>query len=72
MTTELTADKIAAAWAQVASSIGRYEHMGEPFAVRVGEHTVVTVLLHCEAGEVNARVAINRDGTVGGLFLLPV
>lgn len=71
MSTELTADKLAAVWAQVAGTIGRYERMGEPFVVQVGDHTVVTVLLHCEAGEVNARVAINRDGTVGGLFLLP-
>lgn len=71
MTAELTADKLAAVWAQVVGTIGRYEHRGEPFAVQIGEHAVVTVLLHCEAGEVNARVAINRDGTVGGLFLLP-
>lgn len=71
MLAELTADKIAAVWAQVNGTVGRYEHMGEPFAAQLGEHTVVTVLMHCEAGEINGRVAVNRDGTVGGLFLFP-
>jgi hypothetical protein len=63
--------KIAAVWAQVAGTVGRYERMGTPFARQLGDYTVVDVPLHCEAGEVTGRVSYNRDGTVGGLFLLP-
>lgn len=71
MAAELTVDRIVEVWAQVVGMIGAYERMGEPVALRVGAHTVVNVPLHCEAGELNGRVAFNTDGTVAGLFLLP-
>jgi hypothetical protein len=71
MTATLDAAKIAAVWAQVAGMVGRYEGMREPFTRQVGDYTVVDVPLHCEAGEVIGRVSYHRDGTVGGLFLLP-
>jgi flavin-dependent dehydrogenase len=72
MLTEVTEDALASVWAQVAAGIGRYERMGEPYVLTAGDHTVVNVPLHCEAGEVLGRVTFNADGSVGGLHLLPV
>lgn len=71
MLPEVTEDRLAAVWTQVAANIGRYERMGDPYVLRAGEHTVVNVPLFCEAGEVLGRVTFNADGTIGGLFLLP-
>jgi len=67
-----TPEKLTSVWAQVPAGVGRYERMGEPYAVRAGEHVVVHVPLHCAAGEVLGRVSFNADGSVGGLYLLPV
>jgi hypothetical protein len=66
-----TTEKLTSGWAQVPAGIGRYERMGEPYAVRAGEHVVVNVPLHCGAGEVLGQVSFNADGSVGGLCLLP-
>ena len=71
MLAELSESRLAEVWATVAGTIGRYERMGEPYASPAGEYTVVNVPLLCEAGEVLGRVSFHRDGTVGGLFLLP-
>ncbi|WP_291413144.1 DUF3887 domain-containing protein [Actinophytocola sp.] len=71
MLAEITEDKLASVWTQMAANIGRYERMGDPYVLRAGTHTVVSVPLFCEAGEVLGRVAFNADGTVGGLYLLP-
>jgi hypothetical protein len=71
MTAELTTDTIIDVWTQVVGTVGAYERMGEPTALRLGDHTVVNVPLHCEAGEITGRVSLNDDGTVSGLFLLP-
>ncbi len=67
----IPANMIADVWAQVAGTIGRYERMGEPSAKRFGAQTMVTVILHCEAGEVSGQVTFNPDGTVAGLLVLP-
>ncbi|MDQ3786441.1 MAG: DUF3887 domain-containing protein [Actinomycetota bacterium] len=72
MAAELTTDKIAEVWAQVAGPVGAYERMGEPTTLRVGGYTVVDVPLYCEAGELTGRVSFDDDGAVAGLFLLPV
>lgn len=71
MLEQVTADRIAAVWTEVAVTIGGYERMGAPIARRVGDTTLVTVPLYCEAGEASARIAFNADGSVGGLHLLP-
>lgn len=71
MTAELSETRLAEVWASVTGTIGRYERMGEPYLLRAGVLTVVNVPLFCEAGEVLGRVSFHRDGTVGGLFLLP-
>lgn len=71
MAETLDVDKIVDVWTAVVGTIGAYERMGEPVVVRIGTHTVVNVPMHCEAGDLTGRVSFNRDGTVGGLFLLP-
>ena len=42
----------------------------EPFVRRVGDHTVVDVPLHYEAGDMKARVAFDTDEKVAGIFIL--
>ncbi|MCT2582625.1 DUF3887 domain-containing protein [Actinophytocola gossypii] len=71
MRAEIPAEQVATVWATVVGTIGRFERMGEPYTVLAGELTVVNVTLHCEAGEVLGRVSFHRDGSVGGLYLLP-
>ncbi|HEX6447039.1 MAG TPA: DUF3887 domain-containing protein [Streptosporangiales bacterium] len=67
----LPPEQLAAAWAQVAGLVGRYERMGEPYAVQAGDYTVVNVPLHFEAGVRVARISYDDEGRVAGLFLLP-
>lgn len=68
---ELSESAIAEVWTSVTATIGRCERMGEPYVLAAGAFTVVNVPLHCEAGEMLGRVSFHRDGTVGGLFVLP-
>jgi len=67
----VSASRLADGWAQMASLIGRYEGMGEPFAHALGEHTQVDIPLHFEAGEATGLVTFDSDGTVAGLFIRP-
>jgi hypothetical protein len=55
----------------MASMIGSYERMGEPFARRAVDHTVVEIPLHFEAGEATSRVVFDADDKVAGLSLRP-
>ena len=45
MSEALDGGRLAAAWARMASLVGGYEGMGEPFAHRVADHTVVEIPL---------------------------
>jgi len=65
------AGRLASGWAHVVGMIGRYEGMGEPFAHRAGDDTVVEVPLRFEAGDATGRVAFGPDGKVAGLWLRP-
>jgi hypothetical protein len=65
------AGRLASGWAHTVALIGRYEGMGEPFAHRAGEHTVVEVPLHFEAGGATGRVIFDQNGQVAGLWLRP-
>ena len=71
MSEALDAGRLAGAWARMASLVGGYEGMGEPFAHRVADHTVVEIPLRFEAGEATARVVFDEDGKVAGLWLRP-
>ncbi|MFJ9908409.1 DUF3887 domain-containing protein [Streptomyces sp. NPDC101152] len=58
--------------ATVAGLVGAFEGFAEaePFVRRVGDHTVVDVPLHYEAGDMKARVAFDTDEKVAGIFIL--
>jgi hypothetical protein len=67
----LSASRLADGWVRTTGLIGRYEGMGEPFAHALGEHTIVDIPLHFEAGEATGRVTFDADGKVVGLFIRP-
>jgi hypothetical protein len=71
MSQALDATRLADAWARMASLVGGYEGMGEPFAHRVADNTVVEIPLRFEAGEATGRVVFDEDGKVAGLWLRP-
>jgi len=71
MSEALDARRLAGAWARMASLVGGYEGMGEPFAHRVADHTVVEIPLRFEVGEATGRVVFDEDGKVAGLWLRP-
>jgi Protein of unknown function (DUF3887) len=71
MSEALDAGRLADSWARMASLVGRYEGMGEPFAHRVVDHTVVEIPLRFEAGEATGRVVFDEEGKVAGLWLRP-
>ena len=65
------AGRLAGGWAHTVGMIGRYEGMGEPFAYRTGDHTVVEVPLRFEAGEATGDVVFDDDSKIAGLWLRP-
>ena len=67
----LDAGRLASGWARTVGMVGRYGGMGEPFAHRAGDHSVVEVPLHFEAGEATVRVIFDDDGRIAGLWLRP-
>jgi Protein of unknown function (DUF3887) len=67
----LTADRLAAGWASVIGMFGQLERIGEPFARRAGDDTLVDVPLHFEAGEARGIVRLDADGRVAGLAIRP-
>jgi Protein of unknown function (DUF3887) len=71
MSQRLDASRLADGWARMAGLVGTYERMGEPFAHRVADHTVVEIPLRFEAGEATGRVVFDEDGKVAGLWLRP-
>ncbi|BCJ32734.1 hypothetical protein Athai_02370 [Actinocatenispora thailandica] len=68
----IDATKLAAVWAEVTDTIGRYEGIGTTLVRRIGRHTVVDVAVRCEAGDATLRVAYDDGGAIAGLFLLPI
>jgi hypothetical protein len=72
MASAVDAAKLAAVWAELTDSIGRYEGIGTTFVRRIGRHTVVDVAVRCEAGDATLRVAYDDGGAIAGLFVLPV
>jgi hypothetical protein len=71
MSEALDGRRLADSWARMASLVGGYEGMGEPFAHRVADHAVVEIPLRFEAGEATGRVVFDEDGKVTGLWLRP-
>ena len=71
MSQGLDAKRLADSWARMAGLVGAYEGMGEPFAHRVADHTVVEIPLRFEAAEATGRVIFDEDGKVAGLWMRP-
>jgi hypothetical protein len=71
MSQRLDAKRLADGRARMAGLVGAYEGMGEAFAHRVADHTVVEIPLRFEAGEATGRVTFDEDGKVAGLWLRP-
>jgi Protein of unknown function (DUF3887) len=67
----LTADRLAAGWASVIGMFGQLDRIGEPFARRIGDDTLVDVPLHFEAGDARGIVRLDADGKVAGLAIRP-
>jgi hypothetical protein len=66
----LDAAGLAAAWGQVVGRSGKLLSMGQPTTTQRGSRTVVDVPLAFERGAMKGRVAFDREGKVGGLFVL--
>ena len=71
MREQVDAGRLASGWAHTVGMIGSFERMGEPFAHQAGDHTIVDIPLHFEAGEAVAFVHFDSDGKVAGLLLRP-
>jgi Protein of unknown function (DUF3887) len=71
MRERIDASRLAAGWAHTVGMVGRFERVGEPFAHRAGDDTMVDVPLHFEAGDGVGSVRFNLDGKVAGLTLRP-
>jgi hypothetical protein len=67
----LTADRLAAGWASVIGMFGQLQSIGQPFARRTGDDTLVNVPLHFEAGDARGVVRLDADGKVAGLAIRP-
>jgi hypothetical protein len=58
-------------WAAMAGMFGRLERIGEPFARRVADSTVIDIPLHFEAGDARGIVRFSDDGKIAGMGLRP-
>jgi hypothetical protein len=70
---EAFTDKVRGdALATVAGLVGAFEGFAEaePFVRRIGDHTVVDLPLHYEAGDMKARVAFDQQEKAAGFFIL--
>ena len=65
------AARLSRGWAAMAGMFGRLERIGEPFARRVADDTVVDVPLNFEAGDARGIVRFNEDGKISGMALRP-
>lgn len=70
MADRLDVDGLAAAWAQLVATAGRYESSGRTEATRAADFTITNTPLAFEAGDFTARITFRDDATVAGLFIL--
>ncbi|TAN07393.1 MAG: DUF3887 domain-containing protein [Rhodanobacteraceae bacterium] len=71
MQANLGADKLAAAWRQVGSLMGKLQGRGTPQNAMYQGHTIVTLPLQFTKGNLNAQVACDADGKVAGFYMRP-
>lgn len=70
MRENLSADALAAAWAQILGTSGDFEGHDDPTVTRAGNVTVTSTPLSMEAGDYSARIAFRDDRTIAGLHIL--
>ena len=66
----LSADALAAAWAQIIGQAGAFEGHDAPECTRAADVTITNTALHHEAGDFVARIAFRDDQSIAGLFIL--
>lgn len=66
----LSAEALAAAWAQIIGLAGAYESRDNTEAARAAEITITNTPLGFEAGDYIARIAFRDDHTIAGLHIL--
>jgi len=66
----LSAEALAAAWAQIIGLAGAYEGRADSEVARAAEITVTNTPLRFEAGDYVARIAFRDDRTIAGLHIL--
>jgi hypothetical protein len=71
MAEALTEARLRETLDRVTGLVGAYRGMGEPFAHRAGDLTVVRVPLRFEAGEMTAQVTFDPTWRIAGLFITP-
>lgn len=69
---QLTADTLRSVWHDLVASFGQLEGIGDATALAAGEHVVTDARVDFEAGSVVCRMAWAADGTLAGLFFVPV
>jgi len=69
MAKAISADKLAAVWQSLPAQVGALKSRGEPEQATAGAHTMVTVPLHFERGDLKALINVEADGRIAGLLL---
>lgn len=69
MRARLDSARLSEGWARMAGMFGRLERIGEPFARRIADDTVVDIPLYFEAGDARGIVRFNPDGKIAGLAI---
>jgi hypothetical protein len=70
MSERLSRDGLAAAWAQIISTVGAFQARGQTEATRAADITITTTPLQFEAGEFVARISFRDDQSIAGLYIL--
>jgi hypothetical protein len=72
MNTSANQASLQSAWTGFAQVMGDFQSIGQPTAVTCGSQTVEQVPVQFANGSGNVQIAFNQDGTLAGLFILPI
>jgi dienelactone hydrolase len=67
----LPADKLESTWKGLVEQFGPFQKAGESRVVKMGQYDVVLMTCTFAKGTLDARVSINGDGQIAGLFFAP-
>ncbi len=71
MAQELPASRLETTWNQLIAQFGPFQEQGAAQITRQDPYDIVTILCVFEKGNLNARVVLNSDRRVAGLFFAP-